>query len=132
MKETQATNTIRGKTQAQTVDSMALGRDCGEVMCFIVSSIELKVDFKLMLAAAVHGRIGRTRRAPSAQSMFASFLSAGQLMCLRLDARGARPVEPIQTRAARTHLSRSDGQSDARGARPVHNKCLLRSYLLSN
>ena len=85
MKETQATNTIRGKTQAQTVDSMALGRDCGEVMCFIVSSIELKVDFKLMLAAAVHGRIGRTRRAPSAQSMFASFLSTGQLMCLRLD-----------------------------------------------
>jgi len=107
---------------------MALGRNCREVMCLVVSSIELEVDFKLMLAAAVHGRIGRARRAPSVQSMFASFLSMGQLMCLRLDARGARPVQPSQTRAARAHLSRSD----ARGARLVRNQCLLLSYQLSS
>ena len=83
---------------------MALGRNGREVMCLVVSSIELEVDFKLMLAAA----------APTVQSMFASFLTVGQLMCIqagrarrtptssRLDARRARSLQAGWTRAART------------------------------
>ena len=103
MKETQATNPIRGEFNHKLWIQWLWGAIAVKARV-VVSSIELEVDFKLMLAAAVHGRIGRARRAPSVQSMFASYLSMGQLMCLRLDARGARPVQPSRKRAARAHF----------------------------
>ena len=55
-----------------------------------VMSTEQDLDLKLMLAAAVHRRIGRVRRA----------LSSG-----RLDARGARPLQAGWTGAARAQCA---------------------------
>ena len=91
MEEAQATNTIRGKlhhTLIQWLWGVIAAKS--HVSLFVVRSTEQDLDLKLMLAAAVHRRIGRARRA----------LSSGQL-----DARGAHTLQADWTRAARMQFT---------------------------
>ena len=75
-KEAQATNPIRGKLHHKLIQWLwGVIAAKSHVSLFVVRSTEQDLDLKLTLAAAVHWRIGRARRA---------------LTTAKLDARGAR------------------------------------------
>ena len=76
MKEAQATNPIRGKLHYKLIQWLwGVIAVKSHASLSVVMSTEQDLDLKLMLAAAVHQRIGRARRA---------------LIFAKLDARGAR------------------------------------------
>ena len=91
MKEAQATNPIRCKLHHKLIQWLwGVIAVKSHVSVSVVRSTEQDLDFKLMLAAAVHQRIGCARRAPSSG---------------RLDARDARPLQAGWTRAARVQCT---------------------------
>ena len=118
-KEARASNPIRDELHHKLTQWLwGVFAVKSQVSLSVVRSTEQDLDLKLMLAAAVHRRIGRARHA----------LSSGQL-----DARGARPLQAGWTRAARAHCTIDfnfcsfNGTADvysswthARGARPFH------------
>ena len=134
MKEAQATHPERGKLHYKLIQWLwGVIAVKSHASLSVVMSTEQDLDLKLMLASAVHRRIGRARRALSSSRLDArgahpvhhsSLMHVHQwdsCCAVRFDMRGARY---FKKKGGRARPAPIPSRLDARGARPVH-QCLI-------